>query len=215
MEAAILDSGCQNRRKSEVLAGWLVSIGVTFWIQLCWVGRGVGGSQFNTGPAMDRQTTRPTDNIAEWLVKSLLASSKARLKTLVTCCFCLFESRPIFDFKLSDCSIYPCFRNSLRKPIGNGTHFSKVQHKMENVTKAKKRPNIATSWATGRKNSSLCRKSASFTVPSFFTKFDICHWMKEERLALVSNGRRQFNRSTQAICCLPFCPESNIHEGVW
>ncbi len=43
MEAAILDSGCQNRRKSEVLVGRPVSIGVTFWIQLCWVGRGVGG----------------------------------------------------------------------------------------------------------------------------------------------------------------------------
>ena len=82
MEAAILDSGYQNRRKSEVLASWPVSVGVTFWIQLCWVGRGGRGVVNSTqgGPATDRHTTNWMDGIAEWLVESLLVSSKGRLK---------------------------------------------------------------------------------------------------------------------------------------
>ena len=59
---------------------------VTFWIQLCWVGRGWGVVNWTQGggPAMDRQpdrqTTSQSDLITEWLVELLLAISKARLK---------------------------------------------------------------------------------------------------------------------------------------
>ncbi len=54
--------------------------GVTISVQLCWVGRGVGVVN-STQESCHEQTDYWTDDIAEWLVESLLASSKARLKT--------------------------------------------------------------------------------------------------------------------------------------
>ncbi len=49
--AEILDSGCLKSRKSEVLASWRAAFGVTFWIQLCWIGLR-GGWSIQTTPSM-------------------------------------------------------------------------------------------------------------------------------------------------------------------
>ena len=82
MGAAMLDSGCLNKRKSEVPAGGPVSH-LVYPSEFSCVelagGRGWSIQHRGVLPWTAIQTT--TDNIAEWHVESLIASSKAPLKT--------------------------------------------------------------------------------------------------------------------------------------